>query len=128
MSQSCDCNKELKLLFSCAGCADVGEMADRASRALSREGVGKLYCLAGIGAGLSNFIDQTKSASKVLMIDGCSVDCGKKILEKNGIDNFYSLRITDLGFEKGKTTVTDETVEAAVSKAKTTIMGMGYAY
>jgi len=114
-------------LFSCAGCADVGEMSDRAARVLSREGVGKLYCLAGIGAGLSSFIDQTKTASKVLMIDGCSVDCGKKILEKNGIDQFYALRITDLGFEKGKTTVTDETVGAAVSKVKNSIMEIGYA-
>lgn len=107
----CSCSSAPKLIFSCAGAADVGEIADRAVRKLHNEGAGKLYCLAGIGAGLNNFIDQTKGASKVLVIDGCPVDCAKKLMEKNGIQNFEYVRVTDSGLEKGKSPATDENIE-----------------
>jgi uncharacterized metal-binding protein len=109
--KQCSCSSAPKLIFSCAGAADVGEIADRAVRKLHKEGVGKLYCLAGIGAGLNNFIEQTKGASKVLVIDGCPVDCAKKLMEKNGIQNFQFIRVTDSGLEKGKSPATDESIE-----------------
>ncbi|HEX2956338.1 MAG TPA: putative zinc-binding protein [Chitinispirillaceae bacterium] len=110
-NSGCNCTIAPKLIFSCAGAADVGEIADRAVRKLHKEGVGKLYCLAGIGAGLNNFIEQTKGASKVLVIDGCPVDCAKKLMEKNGIQNFEFIRVTDSGLEKGKCPATEENIE-----------------
>ena len=91
-----------KLIFTCSGVADVGEIADRTGRKLHKEGVGKMWCIAGIGAGLSNFIESTKAAAKVLVIDGCPVDCGKKMMEKADISKFSYIRVTDHGFEKGK--------------------------
>ncbi len=111
----CECNQAPKLIFSCAGAADVGEVADRAARKLHKEGVGSLFCLAGIGAGLDSFIQKTKGASKVLAIDGCSVDCTKKLLEKYGITDFEYIRTTDLGMEKGNTPATEESIEKVVS-------------
>lgn len=115
MSDSCICNSAPKLIFSCAGAADVGEIADRAARKLHKESAGKLFCLAGIGAGLNNFIEQTKGASKVLVIDGCPVDCAKKLMEKNDIQNFDYIRVTDSGLEKGKSPATEERIERIVT-------------
>ena len=63
----------------------MGELADQVARKLNRDGTGKMYCLSGLGAGLGNFIDYTKNASKILVFDGCPVDCAKKILEKVGV-------------------------------------------
>jgi uncharacterized metal-binding protein len=107
-----------KLIFACSGAADVGEMADMTARRLHREGNGKMYCLAGIGAGLSNFIESTKATAKVLVIDGCPVDCGKKMMENAGISNFYYIRVTDHGFEKGKSPVTDSAIEKISIKGR----------
>ena len=107
-----------KLIFACSGAADVGEMADRAARMLHREGNGKMYCLAGIGAGLSNFIESTKATAKVLVIDGCPVDCGKKMMENAGISNFSYIRVTDHGFEKGKSPVTDNAIDKLSIKGR----------
>jgi uncharacterized metal-binding protein len=106
------------LIFSCSGAADVGELADKAARKLHRDGAGKVYCLAGIGAGLPNFIDTTMATGSVLAIDGCPVDCAKKLLEKNGITGFIHMRVTDLGMEKGKAPVTDIAMEVVASKAR----------
>jgi uncharacterized metal-binding protein len=107
-----------KLIFACSGAADVGDIADRAARKLHKEGIGKMYCLAGIGAGLSNFIESTKAAAKVLVIDGCPVDCGKKMMEKAGISNFSYIRVTDHGFEKGKSPVTDSAIDKLSVKGR----------
>jgi uncharacterized metal-binding protein len=99
------------LIFTCSGAADVGEIADRAGRKLHKDNAGRMWCLAGIGAGLGNFIEATKTAPRVLVIDGCPVDCGKKMMEKSGITRFAHLRVTDQGFEKGKSPVTDLAIE-----------------
>jgi uncharacterized metal-binding protein len=116
MTQTCACGDKPKLVFPCSGAADVGAIADLAGRKLTREGKGKMYCLAGIGTGLSNFIESTKAAAKVLVIDGCPVDCGKKILEKAGVSNFMHIRVTDLGFEKGKSPATENAIETITTK------------
>jgi len=107
-----------KLIFTCSGVADVGEIADRTGRKLHKEGVGKMWCIAGIGAGLSNFIESTKAAAKVLVIDGCPIECGKKMMEKAGISNFSCIRVTDNGFEKGKGPVNESAIEKMCVKGR----------
>jgi uncharacterized metal-binding protein len=100
-----------KLIFTCSGAADVGEIADRAGRKLHREGRGKMYCLSGIGTGLSGFVETTKAAEKMLVIDGCPIDCAKKIMEKAGFSKFDFIRVTDHGFEKGKSPASENAIE-----------------
>lgn len=117
MATACENTTAPKLIFSCCGAADVGELADQVARKLNRDGTGKMYCLSGLGAGLGNFIDYTKTASKILVLDGCPVDCAKKILEKVGLNEFEFIRITDLGYVKGKTDITKDTVEAVSLQA-----------
>ncbi len=52
VQSSCSCawnNKTpLKLIYACSGAADVGELSDQAARKLSKSGVSKMSCLAGI--------------------------------------------------------------------------------
>ncbi|MBT4482837.1 MAG: zinc-binding protein, partial [Candidatus Latescibacteria bacterium] len=38
------------LIFPCSGAADVGEISDQIARKLTRDGIGKMFCLAGVGA------------------------------------------------------------------------------
>ena len=116
---SCGCGcGEIRLLFACSGAADVGALADQAARKLSKEGVGSMVCLAGIGGGISGMIESAKAASKVLVIDGCPVDCGKKAMEKAGISNFDFIRVTDMGLTKGKSPVDDKNIEKVAQKGR----------
>ena len=57
-----------KLIFPCSGVSDVGEISDRAARKLTRNGIGRMYCLAGIGGRVENIIESTKAASKILSL------------------------------------------------------------
>lgn len=105
---TCNCGGTT-LVYSCSGASDVGEIADRVSRKLRNEGFVKLTCLAGVGAGLSGYVESAKGACVNITIDGCPVACGKKILENIGVTP-VSYILTDMGLVKGSTPATDTTV------------------
>ena len=115
---SCACSAGPKLIFSCSGAADVGELADQAARKLNRDGAGKMFCLAGIGGRISGIIKSTEAAASILAIDGCALDCTRKSLEEAGITRINHLRLTDLGFEKGNSEVDADSIAQIVEKAK----------
>lgn len=108
MSECCGGGKT-RLVYACSGAADVGEVSDKIARKLSKDGFGKMTCLAGIGAHLSGFIESAKTASENITIDGCPISCAKKNLEHIGITP-KSYILTELGLVKGKTLVTQEVI------------------
>ena len=118
MSTEKVCQGGSTLIFACSGAADVGAVADQAARRLTQKGVGQMFCLAGVGGDVAPIMERTRSASGILAIDGCSLDCVKKTLEQAGITQFQHLRVTDLCLEKGKSPVTPERVEVVVTQAR----------
>ena len=118
MDEHCACGGKTMLVFPCSGAADVGELADRAARKLSKETCVKLSCLAGIGGNISGFIASANGADLVIAMDGCPVGCAKKTLETHGVKKFKHLKVTDCGFEKGKTAVTERNIEKVYKHAK----------
>ncbi len=116
--KGCACENGVTLIFPCSGAADVGELSDRAARCLALKGHGKMFCLAAIGGNISGMIASTKGADKILVIDGCNLDCAKKTLEEKKIEKFIHLRVTDMGMDKSKSPVTDERIDRIVQEAK----------
>jgi len=111
------CSSGTKLIFSCSGAADVGEIADRVARKITKDGVGTMFCMAGIGGRVEPIMKKTQSASKVVAIDGCELDCVKKCLQEAGFADFSHIRVTDLGMEKGKSAANETTVGIVVQAA-----------
>lgn len=107
-----------KLIFACSGAADVGEISDRAARNMTRDGAGKMFCMAGIGGRIPGILKMTGTAPKILAIDGCELDCVKNCLRQAGFDQFEQFRVTDLGLEKGNTTINNENIGKVVAKGK----------
>lgn len=117
--ETCSCgNNGIKLIYACSGAANTGKAADKTARLLSKEGFGKMTCLAALGADLSGLIESAKSAEKNIIIDGCPVACGKKIFEKHGISNYVHFIAAQMGVVKGQTKVTDELIQSLASKIK----------
>lgn len=115
-SKGCSCRGGAKLTFACSGAADVGEIADRAARQLTKDGVGKMFCLAGVGGRVEGIMKTTESADTILAIDGCPLDCVKKTLEQAGFNRFAHLRVTDLGMEKGHSPANNESIKRVTVK------------
>lgn len=86
-------------------------------RRLTRDGKGKMYCLAGIGGRVSGIVKTTEAARVILAIDGCPLDCASNSLKQAGFTDFDHLCVTDLGLTKGQTPVTDESVSKVAEEA-----------
>lgn len=115
MASNCMCNEAGVLIFPCSGGSDVGELSDRVARKMAKCGQAKMFCLAGIGAHIPGMIESTKAANKLIAIDGCPVACSKKTLEHAGF-KVIAFNLKDMGFEKGKTKVDEDTIEKVTSK------------
>ena len=112
------CSGGPKLIFACSGAADVGALSDQAARKLTSDGVGQMFCLAGIGGGIEPIMQKSQAASQILAIDGCGLDCAKKTLANAEIHNFKQLRVTDLGLEKGKSPVNEENINKVAIRGR----------
>lgn len=106
----CACSTAPKLIFACSGAADVGAIADQAARKLTKGGIGKMYCTAGIGGRVSGIMATTENAAKILVIDGCPLKCASHTLEQAGFKVYEHLQLSEMGMEKGKTPPTPEAV------------------
>jgi uncharacterized metal-binding protein len=116
--EGCACGTGPKLIFPCSGAADVGEVADRAACRLSKEGAGKMYCLAGVGGHIEDMLLNVQAAGKILAIDGCPKDCARQTLAHAGFTDVAHLRLTDMGLQKGSSPATDERISEVVERAK----------
>jgi len=101
MEEKCLCEPSEILIFSCAGSSNVGQIANQAAIKLTQLGVGRYFCLAGIGGHVSGMIESTKAGKMLVAIDGCPVACAKKTLEHAGFQIQEYVQTADLlGIEK----------------------------
>jgi len=115
---ACSCNCEsgpTALVYACSGAADTGEIADRAARRLDAEDKAWMSCLAGIGGRVSGLMANAAAAPALLAIDGCPQDCAKKTLELAGFTDVKHVRVTDLGFKKGKAPVNEYAIQVVTT-------------
>jgi uncharacterized metal-binding protein len=115
--KDCSCCRGTTLVFACSGAADVGAIADQAARKLTHEGVGQMFCLAGIGGRVNGIMKTTAAADTVLAIDGCPLNCVKHCLEEAGFGNFKHLQLADLGLAKGASPMSAKRVDLVAGEA-----------
>lgn len=96
---SCVCEAAPLLILACSGGSNVGQIANNLMVELDKRGIGRVYCLAGVGGDLMAFVESCKEA-EVLLIDGCTIACGKKVLERHNISPKWYLVVTEMGIEK----------------------------
>lgn len=115
--RSCLCGVSEYMVLACSGACDLGQITDLVARKLRDNGLRKMNCLAVVGAGIEKSIEDFKKKN-ILMLDGCPIDCGKQILNKHGFTDYKYMRITDLGFKKGQTPVTEDVIKDIYEKAE----------
>jgi len=115
-AKNCTCgSSENKVVVTCSGAADLGYIADQVARKLSIENVCKMSCLALFATCSDKQIENFKS-KEIKVIDGCSLDCGKKVMEQRGIESYDYVRLTDYGYIKGETETNLENLNAIYTK------------
>jgi uncharacterized metal-binding protein len=118
-------SKSLPVVYACSGCSDAGELADQIARQLARNGSARMSCLAGVGGRVKPLLHTAKTAERILVIDGCPLNCARHTLLNAGITRFEHLALQDLGLRKGHCPVTDENLSAGVQAAEAQLARTG---
>ena len=116
-------NQPNTVVYACSGCSDAGEIADRVARQISRDGAAQMSCLAGIGGRVKSLVAKAANAERILVVDGCPLNCARHTLELAGFTKFDHLELHKLGIRKGSTPVTDEHIAAGVAAVKKILAG-----
>jgi len=109
-SCSCGQNEKKRIIFPCAGQANVGQLTNLAALQLTEEGYGSIACVALLAIGSENLVANAMNADEVVILDGCPMLCAKKIAGAQGIAAGQHLVMTELGLTKGpsKSYTTDD--------------------
>jgi len=116
--KSCSCETVPVFVFPCSGAADVGEISDRAARRLSRDGIARMFCLAGIGGRVAPMLAAARTASGLLALDGCPMNCASRTLTKAGFKGVLRVALSDIGLSKGNSSPTEANVSKVVKAAQ----------
>ena len=93
------------IIYACfGGLSNTGITAALASlEAVKELGLAKVSigCLAGLSTKVPPVIGKTKVAKKVITIDGCPMQCSRKVVEQAGFDIAKSIvLVRDIGMKK----------------------------
>lgn len=113
---SCGANESKRIIFPCAGQANVGQLTNLAALQLTEEGYGSIACVALLGIGSENLIANALNADEVVVLDGCPMQCAKKIAGAQGVAAGQHLVLTEMGIAKGPSkNYTNEEIEKVVA-------------
>jgi uncharacterized metal-binding protein len=88
------------LLFPCAGAAHCGRVSYAAALELTGNGLGQVFCLAAVAAGIEDKLDRARAAGMRVAIDGCDDHCARRTLETARLPVDVHLVLTDHGIER----------------------------
>jgi len=111
-------SKPATVVYACSGCSDAGELADHITRQLAREGAAEMSCLAGIGGRVKNLVAKAEKAERILVVDGCPLNCAAHTFRLAGFQKFDHLELHKIGIRKGSCPVTEDLVSSGVQAAR----------
>ena len=82
---SCGANEPKRIIFPCAGQANVGQLTNLAAVQLTEEGYGSIACASLLAIGTETLIANAMNADEVVILDGCPMLCAKKIAVARGL-------------------------------------------
>lgn len=123
VAEECICKAEEITILPCSGGSNCGQIANQAAVSLDTQGVGKIYCLAGIAAHIDGMVESARGAKRLVVLDGCQVACGKKTIEHAGLKVTDWICVTEEGIAKNhQFKLTPEEINLIVRKTKESLV------
>lgn len=99
-------------VYSCSGCSNVAQLANDVAVKLDRTGFAKMSCIAGVGGDVIPLVKFAEKSEKILVLDGCPLQCAAKCLQRHSVNLTAHLILTEHGLSKNQSEdVAPETVE-----------------
>jgi uncharacterized metal-binding protein len=106
-------------IVSCSGASNTGKYTDEFARRMTAREEAGMICLAKVAIGDQTLIGGIKERdTKIVVLDGCQLNCAEKILRLEVITNIIHLNTTDFEIKKGVTPVTDEKINKIIDHIK----------
>lgn len=102
------------ILYACAGCSKGGQAAYQTAIRLDANKIAEMSCLAGIASGRPSFVKKIRN-KKVVVIDGCPIECAKAVLQNKGLEIAEHFQLKKYGIRKNET-ATPEQVDTVVGQ------------
>ena len=96
----CECTVEEITFLPCSGGSNCGQITNQVAIRLDEEGVGHIYCLAGIAAHIDGMVESARGAKRIVALDGCQVACARKAIEHAGLKVTDWICVTEEGVAK----------------------------
>jgi len=124
MAEECICKAEDIIFLPCSGGSNCGQIANRVAVNLDIEGIGHIYCLAGIAAHIEGMVESARGAKRIVALDGCQVACAKKAIEHAGLTVTDWICVTEEGISKSHQFMMDlEEIELIEGRTKKSLAG-----
>jgi uncharacterized metal-binding protein len=93
-------------LFVCfGGMSNVGTLTGLAGLEAVRQvepGKAGIFCLGGLPTQSQSVLDKTHAAQRIITVDGCPLNCARKIVEQAGFVPYKTINLVeDCGIKKG---------------------------
>lgn len=112
-------------VYSCSGCSNVAQLANSVAVRLDRSGVAKMSCIAGVGGDVTSLVKVAERSEKILVLDGCPLQCAVHCLKRHNIEPTVHIVLTDFGLVKNTSVdVTAEDVNNFFNRASGIVRDM----
>lgn len=99
---NCDCCGANIAIFPCVGGSNVGQLSNKIAIELEKKGLGNLMCTSGIGGKVSGIMKSAEASDKIIVIDGCPLNCARNTLELAGFKVDNHIIVSEFGIKKNK--------------------------
>jgi len=100
--------KAKAVIYSCSGCSNVAQLANRLAVSLDREGLAEMSCIAGVGGHVKSLVRKARQSKVILALDGCQLHCVKHSLQQHGITANSHYTLTNFTLQKQHGTDCDD--------------------
>ncbi len=90
------------LIYSCSGCSSAAQLANHLAVRMDRTGRAEMSCIAGLGGDVKPLVRLATSGRPVIMLDGCSLGCGRHTMARHGIEPDLHWDLSRFGISKQK--------------------------
>lgn len=115
----CECRAEEIIILPCSGGSNCGQITNQVAVSLDTLDVGRIYCLAGIGAHIDGMVESARGVKRIVALDGCQTACAKKTIEHAGLTVTDWICVTNEGIDKShKLLLEQEDIELIIDKTR----------
>lgn len=92
--------KRQPLIYACSGCSSAAQLANAVAVRIDREYHAEMSCIAGVGGDVPALLRVARSGRRIIVLDGCPLQCAKSCLERHGIAIDRHHQLADYGVRK----------------------------